>query len=278
MSITTPIVNSYNIVRNQPKVVVPYLLFAILFAIIGVVVFVLLILSYLGTAGPSSVPLGTIIAFVVVAGILGIVGGAIMDGTYISMAAQGLKGKITIRTAFDNAMNKLLSLLGVTLLIAVVSVAAIGGISVIFGIGTLIATFSNISSMSHAALIAAFLSLIPFFIVVIIVGGVLTIFFYLATVLVILENKGAVDALITSINLGAKNFVTILIFLVVVFVISILASLIFAVINLIPIIGQIITFILGLFLYSWNFMLPTMFYFEYIKKPAAKTSASRGSS
>lgn len=282
MGFVAPLGNAFKVLKEHPVVVVPVIAFAIVLMIVGVI----LVLATVGAAGsnlasllttstPSIRSLFTIFApLIVVIGIIALVGGAIMDGMYIDLARQGLSGKVSLESAWSTAKGKALRLIALNILILIIDLIIIVILAFATGLPSTVSSAiahytSSVASGSSgiSVLISLVVSLLAFFILLVITLIITSILFYQARVVVVLENCGVIDALKRSIDIGVKNFLTLLLFLIFVGIVSGMVGFVISLLGSIPIIGIIIRIVGELLLGVWGSMIPTMFYFEYIKPP-----------
>lgn len=278
MSLTVPLKNGYNVLVKQPKIVVPIVVFSILIGVIGAVIGVLIVASaFAGVHGTPSISniISAVVPVFVLVLLLGLIGGALLSGMYISIAAQSLKGRVLLNTAWNVAKGKFIQLAILSVMVAVIYIVIIGILALVTGlpgsIGALIQLFQNsIAASSSGSMpgISAFIPLIfgflRFFLLLFIISLILGVLLYMSPVLVVIENRSAIDALVKSIDLGKKKFLTILAFHIVVGIITGVVIFVVAAFSLaVPIIGWLIRLILDLFFGAWAAVLPTLFYFEY---------------
>jgi len=280
MGFTTPLGNAFTVLKEHPIIIVPFLVFLI--AIIVVSVILALVTVGAVSAGASSLfttgtpTFGNILAVFVplVLGIIiiALIGGAFMQGMYIDLARQGLSGKVSLGSAWDISKDRALRLIALNFLILIIY----GVVIVILAYGTgvpgviqhIIASYtSSITSGSQgiSTLISLVAGVLAFFILLVIAGVIMSVLFYQATVVVVLENIGVIAALKRSYNIGKNNFVTILLFLIFVGIVTTILSVVIALFGAIPILGVIIRLAGDVLLGVWGSMIPAMFYFEYIK-------------
>ncbi len=266
MSLTAPISRAVDVIRGQPVVVVPFAAFIVLTTILA-----------LGSVlGPAAAAGFGIIDFIV-----SIVGGVLLAGMYIDMARQGARGKVSLNAAWEVAVSRFWQLLLLEIIIAVIfiviALVIAAGSGVFSQLSTLLPlitsnTLANQSSISTLAPVLARLG--EFLVLLIIVMVVVSIFLYQANVVVVLEKRSATDALNRSIEIGKKNFFSILLFFILIFILSLIFFIIFGLLSRIPIIGVVILLVAEMFFSAWVAMLPTMFYFEYAAPAARKTGKS----
>lgn len=273
--------------KNYIKFLLMYLLILLFFVIITIVAAI--IIFALGvSSGPAS-PNGTFVAafiffLVVLMGVVFLIE-PIWLGTYYSMALQGLKGDISLTYALNQAVQKYIPLLwtfALEALIFVVIDALIFSPLVIPALG-LIHAYSVTGSASSTAVTAAIASLLGIglllVLVYLIVSAILAPILYEAVPLVMLEGVSGIKAIRESIDMGEKNFWSILFLIVgialIYFGINIVLSVL---VDAVTILNQIagsllniaITILLGAFIGAWVNALPIIFYKDYLSSKSKK--------
>lgn len=167
--------------------------------------------------------------------------GLFLQCVYCEIARQAYSGKkVSLVKSFEVGKNKFLSLFG-TYLLAFVLLLFLNLILVplIF--------FGNFG-------------LIFFIIFAIILNFSAFILFYEIPATVVLENLSGMDAIKRSIDLGRKNFWSLVL---IIFLAFFIVGIVNSSLSQIPYIGLIISNIGSLFLNAWIFMLPATFYLEF---------------
>ncbi|MFI5412756.1 MAG: hypothetical protein ACHQX1_02600 [Candidatus Micrarchaeales archaeon] len=287
MGITEIFGKTFDIVKNNPKIILPYLVFTM---IIGVFV-IYSVFSSIGTiysspmipGGAHTTPsLNSIIqvyetlvpVLVLIIG-LSVFIAPLLLGAYIDIADQGYnRTKVSMSRAFDVAKKNYVHMFLTGLLLFI--------IWTVFG-ATFIVAFVLPIVISHVHLLTVLwllLGCILFFIL----GIILCLLLYEAYAVVILEKLGAVEAVKRSIDIGKKNLGAIFAVIVVTVLISLGYSLVIGIaVSVIQIplelsgniflgvgIGQFINFVFSSVLSSWIALIPVGFYKEYVASKSKK--------
>lgn len=277
MSITGVVSDSFNIIKKNPVVLLPYLAFLVIVVIGALALGLGLVhqvssMSGLGILARSAfstamVPallhilvsiLPSLAIFIIILCLIAL----LFIGAYLSMAKQIYSKKpVSMGDAFSESASRYWSLLGafiVYMLIIGVITGVLGGIAYL-------ASFSNLLAVVFLAVIWIILVIIA------------EIFLFQAYPLIIFEGKGALEAVKGSISIGEKNFWTIL----GIYVIMVILSFIIGIFRIIPILGGIIGLIGSWILATMGFFIPAVFYYTYVykgnkpKTPKAKPKRRR---
>ncbi len=287
MGFTAPLANSFKVLKEHPIIVVPFLAFLILIIIVSVILALVTVgavsagASSLFTTGTPSISnlLSVFVPLVLGILIVALIGGAFMQGMYIDLARQGLSGKtISLGGAWDTAKNRALKLIALNILILIIYAVVILILVFITGVpgvinnvmSTYASSFASGTSPGISTFVSLVASVLAFFILLVIAVVIMSVMFYQAPVVVILEDAGVIEALKRSIDIGKKNFVTILVFFIIVGIVSTILSIVISLLGLIPYLGIIIRLAGDVLLGVWAAMIPAMFYFEYIKPMGKK--------
>jgi hypothetical protein len=104
-------------------------------------------------------------------------------------------------------------------------------------------------------------------IILAIIAGVIVIllailFFYETPAIVVLENKSGLEAIKRSYSIVRHNFWSLVI---IILIVGIIVNTVSGALASVPYIGFILSSVVGLFLNTWNLMIPSLFYYEYEK-------------
>lgn len=301
-SLSSVIGDSFEIMKKNPVIIVPYLVLYVLLFIFAIIFFVALFVPLLGhiplnnthnfsanfnstfginsanktnsTAAMGAIILNELPALFligIIAVVFLLVAAVFLEGMMISFAMQGLKGKISLEEAFGVARNRFWSLLGFTLLYGVIEIIIVTiVIVVLFSVGVFAGTTSTTTSSSGSALqVLAGVGLLIIGVIVVLV--ILSILFFLGNVLVVVDNLGAIQAFQKSIDYGKKMAGTILVLIILLALINAGFSVVsFILTSVLSFVGSIIEVVLSLFVSSWLAMVPAVFYLEYVKKQSLK--------
>lgn len=283
---------TFYIVKNNPRVILPYLICTIL---VGSIVLYLVLGGLETIYGPSlfsmpqmQAPFSGAQAMQFYEGVLPVLIlilliplfiASLLVGIYVSVADQGYRKKgISLSAAFQVAKSNYVNLLFTSLLVVIIWIIVISIMAAIFLLPIIVigAGLGTVLWLALGALV---------FLAVVIL---LSILLYEAFTVVILENLGAISAVKRSIEIGKRNMSTIFFVFVIgavitigyAIVIGLLAvgiegafalahQLIFGIV-----ISQAINFILASGMSAWLAMIPVGFYRTYVQK-ASKAKAKK---
>lgn len=291
MGITNVFGKTFRILRDNPRIIIPNLIFS---AFIGslALYFVFSNLSSLyginalQSAGVHSgahlagglsamLPfLAALVPFMAIVYLISFFVGPVLYGMYISIAEQGYgKKKVSLRTAWHVAAKNYYNLLATEVLVSIIWIVFVAVLAAIFVVPAVLAIASP--------LVGAWLGIGT---VIFIVGSVLIgIALYEAFAVVIMERLGAFKAIKRSIAIGkrypCKVFKIFLLALLIVVVYAILISIFQAALEIAfafagiifagAIIAQAVNFVLNSAVGSWISMVPLGFYLDYVRRRAA---------
>lgn len=272
-SVFAVVLQSFGILRKNPGILIPVFLVYLAITIIGILA---VIITGIYPAGSIPAILGfhistyfyhvlllhvsstSIVPFLALITLASIVLGLVqllLGGMYVSIGEQFYKkSKISIRAAFARAKTKYLDMLGAGILLL--------GMSLLAGLILGAILYLGIKSLETSFSWGAYLTVIIFGIIAAITAIVLAVVFFQTTVIIIVENKGPVPSIMRSIEIGKKNFFSILALYIAVAIIYLILSL-FA---LIPVLGIIIQFLGSASLGVIAILLQPGFYFNYVSK------------
>lgn len=272
--------NAYDILKNNPKIIVPYLIISVFTAILQ---------NLIPNSGFGSGALGLGVAFSVVA--IVIFGYLIvfvlqifLTGFYVSIADQGYKKEtISFDKAFAVAKQNFVRILLTYLLLFVIAViVAIVLIAIflapLFALGLFSGSSSSSTGLAGAGIIVILFGLA--LIIIIPLTILITILLYQLYPALVLETLGPVNAIKRSIAIGRNNMVPILlVFLAtaaVGFLFAIIPYLIAVGISLLnQLAGSILSGIVQSIVVSWSSLIPVLFYYNYVAKPASTSLAPK---
>lgn len=281
MSVVDVYKKSFDILKQNPKIVLPYIAYFIAIVVIEVIIF--LSVGLLGAASGGAAALlgsGSFVGALALLGIIAALLSVLMSGTYLAIAGQGYdSGKVTLGAAFDVSKRRFVPLLGYTVIVIVIALVilvpfiAVGWSSLRdlgSGFGSVLSSgASGLTASSLTPLILLGFRVLSLFIIYILVAGIVSIFYYTGTAIIVLDNKGAVEALKQSIGIGRTRFVQIVGLYLLGLVIGICFAVVYVVLLIIPILGIILAYLLQFFFASWISMIPAVYYLNEIKKSAA---------
>lgn len=154
------------------------------------------------------------------------------------------KRKILLTQSFSVAKSRFLPLLWTYFLEFLIIALIFGGL---FGIGFV----GGITGLILAIIVGVIVILLAVF------------FFYETPAIVVLENKSGLEAIKRSCSIARHNFWSLV---MVILIVGIIVSTVSNSLGSVPYIGLILSNIAGLFLNTWNSMIPAIFYYEYEKR------------
>ena len=269
---------SFDILRANPKIILPYLIFTAVIGILAVYASLLLVGSASSTGVNTassflSLALGTLgrlVPLIVLIAALAILVIPLIIGAYISIADQGYqKKKVSLRIAFGVAKRNYLNMLLLSILVTIIWIAVFA----VIGLAFVVPAFM-------LGRVGTALWLLLGMIVSIVVMVVLTLYLYEAYTVVILEKLGPIGAVRRSFQIGKQR----LGLLFKVFALTILVAMGFVIVDSIAVIiieiplslsgqmllgigiGQALNFLLSSAFSSWFIMISVAFYKEYVGK------------
>ena len=287
---------TFQILRKNPRIVVPYLLFT--FLVGGVVLYT--VFSGLGNLYGSgifglrgiahanlSAGLPAVIQFftglltvMVLLGVFSLIVTPFLLGTYINIADQGYgKGIVAFNKAFKVARDNYSRLLGIELLLAVIWIIVLVVLAAIFA-SPIIFFGANLASGIWLVIGMG---------VGIAVSVLLGILFYEAYTVAVLENRDVADAIRRSISIGKMNLariftiflITAAILIVYITIITILQVLLetglagFGSLFVGATIAQVVNYMLSSGLAVWMALIPVGFYKEYVRSAERKIAKGK---
>ncbi len=219
--------SSLDIIKKKPIILLPHIITTVIFV---VPIFFIILGAGLG-AGLFAQPIlmekispliGLVFLSVIAIVIVGIIIGFIIEGMYPLMVKNVLDGKdVELSAAFGKAIRRLPSLIAAAILVGLIVVAGL---------------------------------------ILFVIPGILFLTWYYYTVpAIMLEDRGALNAMSTSRRFGRTRKWKTFLILLVLFVIGIIGNLL----GMIPIAGVIISAIVGLFVAVWGSIIPTYVYIKY---------------
>ncbi len=275
---------SFNVLRDNPKIILPVLLLALLFGGVSVM-WATHILRGLPTQ-PSLLTsglyqsFGSLFVVFLFLFVVMLFVNPIIKGFYISSLDQGYKRrKVSLKSALDATTRNYLRLLLTEVLLDLIWFVAIAIIGLVF--------FAPV--VFHGLGLATGLLLLLGILVFVVVYILLSIYLYQAYVVVMYEGSKAVDAVKKSIEIGRRHFFDIFAVLVltaiflmvfVAFDVAIVGGVEFLVAlgsrAAAVVVGSVLSIILASFFDAWIYMIPAAFYKGYIdRKKGGRKAAKR---
>lgn len=256
--------SGFKIIKKQPKVVLPNIL-----SLIPITLFYLLLLSGLSkfvdlleVGGIESLSNLDVLIPLLKSGLRYSIMGipifflwllihSFLESLYPSIAWLAQRGRVSLSKAFSVGYRRMLPLVWTYFLGAIV-------LFLIFGIaiGLIVGSFFINRLIGTVLLIPCILASIPLFLCIKMV-------FWLLPPIVVIKNQSGINALKTSVKLIKNNlWETILIIII----LSIVGTVIHAILNKIPAVGFLLSLIAGLFIGTWSSIVKTIFYLNMRKK------------
>jgi len=258
MGIGSTLSYGFGLIKKYPKVMLP----AVANSLIGATISLLTLAT---TANATTVQLSNLLWLIVLAIVAFFVGIAI-EGIYISIAEQGYGKNVSLSKALEIMKEKYMSLFGTSLLVGLI----IGAFAIVLALITTFAIIgvvgASVASASAAGTLPAVGAVV---LVVLIVAVILSVLFFEAAPVVILENKTTIAALKRGWEIGTKNFWSILMVIIpAVLVVGAFYLLFdFGVASIAgKIAGLVVFYIVSIFTIAWYSTIPVAFYHEYVLK------------
>ncbi len=281
MDISKIFSESFNDILSNPKVLLPYLILGILVTIIAVVIIAYAILSSGGLSFIHSLSnqsvnstynvSGTfastlfsslkntfvyLISFIIVISLISFIISIFVYGTIIALVEQiKTKTKVSVINAFKKSSSKYISLLVAGIIISIIGLVSVG-IPLLLGI----TSFVNIGG-GFGIIIGLILIIIAVFI-----GILLSISFFLINPLIIIEGTAPIQAIKKSYKICYNRKAEIFILFIIIGILEFVSYLIMTLVSIIPILGAILAFLIGIFVSTWFIMVPVYFYYNLKNK------------
>jgi hypothetical protein len=262
-SITQVLRESWDVIKTEPSVVLPYAVIAILLAaVVGTATVLFLVPTLIGMQAAGSLSAGHVLS-AIVAPLFAAIGAAvvvsffiapILTGIYISIAAQTRQRKgsrASIAKAFIVARKNYIRLLEVELIVLVIEAV----IAVVILSPFILSIASGTFSLTYAGLLLV-AAVVLFFV---------SMFLFLPSVITVVENKGPIEAVKKSFEVAKAKFYPIFRLYLVLIGIGIVYGVVTGIIGVIPFVGAAIVFVMALVYSTWNLMVPVFFYLDFVK-------------
>lgn len=275
MSITETISNMFSAIKAHPKFMIPELILVVLGTVVGIVAAIAIIL---GAGGLHSSALGSsstlklvvsLLPIIIIAAIIFFLIVIFFLGWQILLCSKWEDKKVSLSVTMGMVSKRYPSLLAYEVIVLLVGIVVL----LIFGLPLLSALYNSVwIPHTQGVKIAqgTILGLIGEFAILGILGliayVIIAVLFLFGPPIVMLENSSAIEAIKKSISIGKKNFLGILAFLIVNVIVIGVMEIITALIGIIPILGQIISILFGIFISTYATMIPTMYYITDYKK------------
>lgn len=268
-------VDGFNILKRNVVAVVPVVAFFFAAVIVSLLASGIAVASLPGLdagAGMGSLLVPLILAVAVATLLLSLSIGIIMQGMYVSIAQQGLRGRVSLGRALDFAVKRAKDLFLFNLA-AIAIVAVVTAAVVMLFMGSIESLASYVNGYSQGTGTASAVSLVlrmvgtllPILAVFWLAMFVIGIVLYQAVPLIALERMGPIGGMKRSYAIARKRYLSIIF-------VQFIGILIFGALymvqgffNLIPFVGWIVSIAISVFGSAWMQMIPTLFYFSYVK-------------
>jgi hypothetical protein len=302
MGLSDVVSGSFRAVVDNPKALLPTLAYeivavAIIFALLGALSIsgIGSLANLMGSAGGTSanglsamahrmLPLPLLAAGVIVAVLVLYLPSVLLNGLYMAMGSQTVnRGRLNLRSALATAKSRYVDMLLAGILASAaglaILVALVAGLLILValaGLGTHIATAGATATAGASAnAMLVLLTVAVTVIVAIIVITVYAVYFFMTYAAVILEGLGPVGAIKRSFAIASSNRWEILaLFVICIFIAGAFDAVVF-VFALVPFVGEVVGFLLGVFLATWFGLMPAHFYYNFISAPKSAGSARR---
>lgn len=268
--------NIFTSIKNHPKILVPQLVYLI---IIGIAAAALIIppLASVATSINSTAqttPSGTavigllasaisqLIPSLIILVIIGALFGVILQAMYTDMASKWKNNDFSLSDSFGVALSRFVDLFIYTIILTVIELVIVlilfsPTIAALYKIGAsgIAPQTTQLVQILAGALVSVLLGII--------VAIILAPLLLAAPAIIVIEKKGAIAALKSSIDLGKKDFFGILGVLVIAACVYAVFYVLIILVDIIPYIGVIITLILSIILSSFLYSVAPMYYITF---------------
>lgn len=260
MAIEKVLEHTLDLVRRERKVVLPIVLIWIPYALFAIIALqaVFSVEQYMSLEGMQEILTDSVLLWQVIESLLPYIAVSVpvivlsfsisvfLSCVYAEITRQSYtQHRVSLSQSFSVAKSRFLSLLWtyiVEFLIMVLVFVALIALGVLGG---------TIGGIVLAALIGI-VSLVLF-----------NLFFYETPAIVVLEGKGGLEAVKRSYEIGRRNLGSLF---VVLLIVGIIAGTVKGGLGQIPYVGSILSTLSMLFLNTWYYMIPNVFYYEYEKR------------
>ncbi len=278
MDIFNVVTSSINSLKRNPKLLLPsfiLVIFAVvvmaalsglfLRAIPGQVTSNHQLYSRLVLAVTSIAPVLILFAFIVFLAVV------LVKGMYIDLSYNLRKfpKRPSLRHSFRMAMFRYKDLLEFEVIVAIVYlvlVLILLGPLFLLAQGSIIIPYLNGLAITSSALFSFLLAALVLIAVFAVLSLAALILLWLGPCVVVLDGKGAKEALMASVSIGKKEPLRIFGILVIAYLISAAAMLVSRWLQAIPVLGVIISFIIGIGVMSFIELIAPMYYLAFHKK------------
>lgn len=196
----------------------------------------------------------------------------VLQAMTIYLTLNWKKDRLSLKDAFDTALNRFFKLLLYWIIILI-----IWAIIIIALFLPVISSAANLmsspSTITPSTLVPVVVSILLSALLGIVIVLILMPFIFVGGPIIILENVGPVQAFMSSIDAGKKDFFGIigvlLVFGIVYFVLYIIVSALSIALGVIPLVGGVVSAIGSIFLGTFLTELSPMYYTTFVKPPQA---------
>ncbi len=279
MGIGAVFTKTFDILKKNPKIIWPYLIFTAVIGVAALYFSLSLVSSYSGSLG-SATPgyaaaaldvLAGLVPLILVVMLVSVFVAPFMYGMYMDIADQGYGGgKVLLKKAYDTARANYLNMLLAGIAVGICWVVAVAVLAIVFALPA--AAFGLHFTTGLWIALGVLVSIVALIL--------LSIYLFEVYAVVIIEGKSPIDAIRRSFDIGKKNLGSIFGVLAITCVIGVC----FAIVDSLVIIAleflltagvgrgfgiagaQVVNFILSAAFSSWIALLPVGFYKEFISK------------
>lgn len=276
MDVSDPVSDSLRAIWKHPKYVIPAIITGAPAALIGIAA---TLYTYTGAGTPMlpatgaySKALGALpallpaIALVAVAMFLVSV---LINGMYVYMAYKWKSSKPSLSEAFRAAKARYKDLLGFSITAAAIELA----VAALFLLPIFFSGYSSIIYPYLHHLRVSPGSLVPFLAIAVVLGSMylvaaigIGILLWLGPSIVVLDRKGAVAALKSSIAIGRGEPLRILAAMVIAFIVVMVILTVSSLLQSIPVLGIAVSVIAYIIISAFSMMVPPMYYISFNRK------------
>ena len=274
MSITKPISASFNAIINNPRSLIPIVVYYIAVAVILVVIAILVpgfwlakVFFHTGTinaASLSNTGSSLLALMLLVALFVFYIPSVLLNGIFIGIGKQlNSKSRIDLNKAAAAAEKRYVDLFFAGILFAAVAITVILAFG---GLSYLLLHYAGYLWPAAVLLVAVMALLL----------AICIIYFFMINAAIIIGDNNLKEGIRQSFSVGRAHGLDIFLVLVLMGIIFLVVDVGAAVIAIIPVIGWAIYFLVSMFLATWFGVLPTFVYYDLTGAKAKKRRKKRG--
>lgn len=274
MSITKPISASFNAIINNPRSLIPIVVYYIAVAVILVVIAILVpgfwlakVFFHTGTinaASLSNTGSSLLALMLLVALFVFYIPSVLLNGIFIGIGKQlNSKSRIDLNKAAAAAEKRYVDLFFAGILFAAVAITVILAFG---GLSYLLLHYAGYLWPAAVLLVAVMALLL----------AICIIYFFMINAAIIIGDNNLKEGIRQSFSVGRAHGLDIFLVLVLMGIIFLVVDVGAAVIAIIPVIGWAIYFLVSMFLATWFGVLPAFVYYDLTGAKAKKRRKKRG--